>query len=266
GVTGELYVTGAGLARGYINRPALTAERFIANPFGNGERLYRTGDLVRWDNHGRLTYTGRADEQVKIRGFRIELGEIEAAIARHQGVARAVVAAWEAGPGRSKQLVGYVVPAADTTAADTAALDSAELRKFAAERLPEYAVPAAVVILDALPLTANGKVNRKALPEPQFTGGDHRAPETPHEKALCELFVEVLGLDSVGVDDSFFDLGGHSLLVSKLTTRIGGRLGADLSVRDVFQAPTVAQLSKLIPGARPARPKFRRMSREGGTS
>ncbi|MET9970616.1 phosphopantetheine-binding protein, partial [Streptomyces sp. NPDC006356] len=143
---------------------------------------------------------------------------------------------------------------------------TAALREFVAERLPEYMVPSALVVLDALPLTPNGKVDRRALPEPQFSGSSYRAPQTPHEKALCELFAEVLGLDSVGVDDSFFDLGGHSLLVSKLTTRIGGRLGADLSVREVFQAPTVAKLSKLIPSARPARPKFRRMSRERGTS
>nr|PPQ60232.1 hypothetical protein C5F59_28810 [Streptomyces sp. QL37] len=261
GVVGELYVAGAGVTRGYMSRPGLTAERFVASPFRTGERLYRTGDLVRWDDDGRLLYAGRADEQVKIRGFRIELGEVEAALATHPDIAQVVAVARETGSGGVKQLVGYVVPESDAAAPDTAAL-----REFATGRLPEYMVPAALVVMDALPLTANGKVDRRALPEPQFSGSSYRAPKTPHEKALCSLFAEVLGVEAVGVDDSFFDLGGHSLLVSKLTTRIGGRLGVDLSVREVFQAPTVAKLSKLIPSARPARPKFRRMSRERGTS
>ncbi|MEU2080046.1 amino acid adenylation domain-containing protein, partial [Streptomyces sp. NPDC013489] len=254
GVVGELYVAGAGLARGYLNRPGLTSERFVASPFGTGERLYRTGDLVRWDGPAGLVYTGRVDEQVKIRGFRIELGEVESALAAHPGIARAVAVARDAGAGRGRQLVAYVVP--DGTAPDPAAL-----RAFVGERLPEYMVPAAVVVLDRLPLNTNGKLDRKALPEPQFTGGAYRAPRTPQEEVLCGLFAAILDLDTVGVDDSFFDLGGHSLLATRLISRIRSSLGAEIGVRTVFEAPTVAELAARLRTASGARPALTRAVR-----
>ncbi|WP_405783769.1 amino acid adenylation domain-containing protein [Streptomyces sp. NBC_00859] len=260
GTVGELYVAGAGVARGYVGRSGLTASRFVADPFGGGGRLYRTGDLVRWNAGGELVYVGRADDQVKVRGFRIELGEIESALEAHPQIDRAVVVARRL-PAAGKQLVGYAVPAA----ADTAPTGQA-LREFMAERLPEYMIPAAVMVLDAFPLTVNGKIDRKNLPEPDYTGTVSTRPRTAQEETLCELFAEVLGLESVGIDDSFFDLGGHSLLVSKLAVRIAGRLKLQFTARDIFQAPTVTKLSELLPTARPARPKFRRMSRERGTS
>ncbi len=286
GSTGELYVAGAGVARGYHGRPVLTASRFVASPYGSGERLYRTGDLVRWNARGELVFLGRSDDQVKVRGFRIELGEVEAALAAHPQVERAVVVARATDTG-GRQLVGYVVPApaqgaqraseptgsapaapvqdAAPTPAHTAP-DAAALRAFVAGRLPEYMVPAAVVVLDAFPLTTNGKIDRAALPEAAYSGTEPARPLTAREEALCALFAEVLGLPAVGVDDSFFDLGGHSLLVSRLTARVAGRLGVEITARDVFQAPTAAELSERLPTARPARPKFRRMSREKGTS
>ncbi|MET9970395.1 amino acid adenylation domain-containing protein, partial [Streptomyces sp. NPDC006356] len=254
GVVGELYVAGAGLARGYVNRPGLTSERFVASPFGTGERLYRTGDLVRWDGVNGLVYVGRADEQVKIRGFRIELGEVESALAAHHEIARAVAVVREGGS-RGKQLVAYVVPDGG------ASPDPMALREFVGGRLPEYMVPAAVVVLDALPLNTNGKLDRKALPEPQFTGGVHRAPRTPQEEVLCGLFAGVLGLDTVGVDDSFFDLGGHSLLATRLISRIRSVLGAELGVRTVFEAPTVAELAARLRTASGARPALTRAVR-----
>ncbi|WP_189868244.1 non-ribosomal peptide synthetase, partial [Streptomyces noursei] len=260
GVVGELYVAGVGLARGYLGRSALTAERFVASPFQPGLRMYRTGDLARWDADGQLVYGGRADDQVKVRGFRIETGEIESALVEHPGVGHALVDA-RADQLGGQRLIGYVVPVAGASA-----VDPVVLREFVGERLPEYMVPAAVVVLDAIPLMPNGKVDRRALPEPAFSGGTYRAPRTPQEQVLCGLFAEVLGADSVGIDDSFFDLGGHSLLVAKLTARIGSRLNVELTVRDVFEAPTVAALVQRIPAARPARPKFRRISREKGIS
>ncbi|MFJ7068029.1 amino acid adenylation domain-containing protein [Streptomyces sp. NPDC101115] len=239
GVPGELYLAGAGLARGYLGRPALTAERFVADPFAPGERMYRTGDLVRRTRDGGVDYLGRTDHQVKIRGFRIELAEIEHVLTRHPRVHAATVTVHEddtTGP----RLVAHVV--ADGP------LDPAELRAFAAESLPGYMLPAAVVPLDALPLTASGKVDRRALPAPDFLSSPTgRAPRTAHEELLCGLFAEVLGLPGpVSVDDGFFDLGGHSLLAMKLLGRIRTALGADLGIRVLFEAPTVAALARRL--------------------
>ncbi|NBH06985.1 non-ribosomal peptide synthetase, partial [Amycolatopsis sp. SID8362] len=230
GVPGELYLAGAGLARGYHGRPSLTAERFVASPFEQGERMYRTGDLVRWRPDGQLEYLGRTDDQVKLRGFRIEPGEIEAALARHEDVTQALVVV------RDERLVAYTTPST---------VDPARLREFLARTLPEYMVPAAIVPLDAFPVTPNGKLDRAALPVPEFeTRG--RAPETPLEKTLCEIFAEVLDVAAVGADDDLFTLGGHSMLLVVLRNRITERLGTELPIAEFFRTPTAAGLAALL--------------------
>lgn len=255
GVPGEMYVAGAGLARGYLNRPDLTSNRFVADPFGPpGTRMYRTGDLARWLDNGTLEYLGRVDQQVKIRGFRIELGEIEAALKVQEEVAQAVVIARDDGPD-GKQLVAYVVPARD------AVVDPVALRRALGERLPDYMVPAACVVLDALPLTTNGKLDRKSLPAPWVQLEGFCPPRTPQEEILCSIFSQVLSVGQVGINDSFFDLGGHSLLATRLVSQVRSALGVELSIRTLFEAPTVAELAEQLQAAGQARNPLVRVPR-----
>ncbi|RSM50664.1 non-ribosomal peptide synthetase [Amycolatopsis balhimycina DSM 5908] len=253
GVVGELYITGVGLARGYLGRPGLTAERFVASPFAPGERMYRSGDLFRWTREGQLLFAGRVDAQVKVRGYRVEPAEIEAVLAEHPWVGQVAVSVRRDGPG-DKQLVAYVVPSADA-AAENGTLASA-LRELAAERLPEYMMPAAFVSLEQMPLTPNGKLDHRALQAPDFAGmSSKRAPRTPMEARLCALFADVLGLDQVGPDDSFFELGGDSITSMQLSAR-ARRTGLELTPWQVFDEKTPERLAVIV----------QELAAEGGTT
>ncbi|CRK56687.1 Siderophore biosynthesis non-ribosomal peptide synthetase modules [Alloactinosynnema sp. L-07] len=241
GVPGELYVGGAGVARGYAGRPGETASRFVADPFGPaGARLYRTGDLVRRTATGTVEFLGRIDDQVKIRGHRVEPGEVEAVLTALPGVGQAAVIART--DGRGTRLVAYV----------TGTLSIEDLRADLVRRLPDHLVPAAVVVLDAFPTLPNGKLDRRALPAPEYTATSSRAPRAGTEERLCALFADVLGLPAVGVEDSFFALGGHSLLATRLISRVRAEFGGDLSIRAVFDHPRVADLAAHVDSSSPA--------------
>jgi len=241
-VRGELYVAGAALARGYLGAAALTAERFVADPFASGARMYRTGDLVRRLPGGTLEFLGRADQQVKIRGFRVEPADVERAIVAEPAVAQAAVVVHDA------QFVAYVVGSPDLDA----------LRRGLADRLPPYMIPAAFVVLDALPVTPNGKLDRRALPAPDFAPGRYRAPRSPEEEILCGIFAGVLSLPRAGIDDDFFALGGHSLIATRLVSRVRAAFGVELPIRALFEAPTVAALAERLRSAGGARPAVTR--------
>lgn len=244
GIVGEVYIAGSNLARGYLGRRALTAERFVSNPFGTGTRMYRTGDRARWRRDGNIEFIGRADHQIKLRGFRIEPGEIESHLTADPTVASAVVILHRDKYG-TEQLVAYTVPV------DGCDIDSSALRSQLAAALPSHMVPAGIVRLAHLPLNANGKLDRSALPQPQFSSVAQRPARLPQEIILADAFADVLGLNHVGVLDNFFELGGHSLLATRLVSRIRSTLNIDLPLRVVFETPTVAGLAKAVQSASP---------------
>ncbi|NTT82231.1 phosphopantetheine-binding protein, partial [Pseudomonas aeruginosa] len=249
GCRGELLIAGAGLARGYLGRPGLTAERFVPDPYGDGERIYRTGDLARLRRDGQIDYLGRLDHQVKIRGFRIELGEIEARLLEQECVREAVVLAADGASGQ--QLLGYVVPQ------DVGALEGEKrgalreaLKSALKASLPEYMVPTQWVFLAALPLLPNGKLDRKALPAPE--AGDsqqvYAAPETDLEQQLAAIWAEVLKLERVGLTDNFFELGGHSLLATQVLVRVREQLGLEMALKELFEFPVLTDLARQLEG------------------
>jgi acyl carrier protein len=241
---GELHIGGVGLARGYANQPALTAEKFIPDPFSHepGARLYKTGDQVRYAPDGTIEYLGRIDDQVKVRGYRIELGEIEATLAVHPTVREVVVVAREDTPG-DKRLVGYVVMQERST-------PTHELRAYLREKLPDYMVPAVFVPLEAIPLSANGKVDRRALPRPDFSRPDAErvfvAPRGPVEEEVAEMWRDLLRIDRISVFDNFFELGGHSLLLIQIASRIQRVFHVELTLRILFNVPTIAEMATTI--------------------
>ncbi|HVG44487.1 MAG TPA: amino acid adenylation domain-containing protein [Longimicrobium sp.] len=246
GVSGEIYVGGAGVTRGYLGRPALTAERYVPDPFSSipGARMYRTGDRVRWRADGMLDFVARMDGQVKVRGFRIELGEIEARLKEHPGVREAAVLARDDGPGGAGdlRLVAYYVAAGG-------AVEVESLRGHLGERLPEYMVPAAYVRLEAFPLNPNGKLDRRALPAPDadaYAARDYEEPAGETERAVAEIWAEVLRIERVGRLDGFFALGGHSLLATQVVSRVRAAFGVELPLRALFEGPTVAEMARVL--------------------
>jgi nonribosomal peptide synthetase DhbF len=260
GVTGELYVAGTGVARGYAGRAPQTAARFVACPFGTaGQVMYRTGDRVRWGTDGKLEYVGQLGSEARIRGFRVDPAEIEEALTGHSGVAQAIVVA-KTDNSDQQRLVAYVVPG--NGEADSQ-VSSADLRRFAADRLAEFMVPSVFVVLERLPLAANGKLDRAALPEPEF-GGEYRAPRDEDERALAKAFADVLELDRVGIDDDFFDLGGNSLRAIRLVGLIRAELDIEVSIRTLFATRTVAAVSSMRKDlARSSRPTLRKRTKDG---
>ena len=279
GVAGELHVAGAGLARGYLNRPEATAERFIPDPFSGerGSRLYRTGDLARWLPDGTVEFLGRIDDQVKIRGFRVEPGEIAGALEQYPGLRRAVVVARQE-PTGERRLVAYVVPGTAgvmaaasagggrlTRPVDDPAVSVAELRGFLAAKLPEHMIPAAFVLLDELPLTANGKVDRRALPAPDQARPDLRerfvAPRNAVEEVVAAIWREVMGVERIGVFDSFFDLGGHSLMATQVIATVRDEFQIELPLRIMFEAATVAHMAEAIIAGEPVAGQAEKIAR-----
>jgi len=245
GVTGELYIGGAGVARGYWKRPELTTERFLQDPFAGkpGARMFRTGDLGRWRADGNIEFVGRNDNQVKIRGFRIELGEIEARLKDLHGVREAVVVARENPAGEMRLVAYYTCGQAND---GKPGVNAQQLRTHLAETLPEYMIPAAYVRLDSVPLTPNGKLNCQSLPEPDgnaFVVRDYEAPQGVVENTLAEIWSELLGVEQVGRHHNFFELGGHSMLAVQVAVRLGQLLSLELDVRAIFEAPTLAALA-----------------------
>jgi acyl carrier protein len=255
GVAGDLYIGGNNVARGYLNRAELTAEKFIPDAFSRsaGARLYATGDVARYLANGQLEFLGRKDQQVKVRGFRIELGEIETALREHEDVREAVVTSYVDTQGDTR-LAAYIVPAREQ------ALTRTELHAFLKEKLPEYMLPHLYLFLDKLPLTPHGKVDRQALPQPE--GAEREldvpfvAPRNAIEEVLAEVFAEVLRVERVGVNDNFFDLGGHSLLATQLVSRVRKDFQPDLPLRKIFEAPTVAALAALLVAGEPSPGQF----------
>jgi len=243
GIPGELHIGGPGVARGYLNRADLTSQKFIANPFSSepSDRLYKTGDVVRYHEDGNLEFLGRSDNQIKIRGFRVELEEIERAIRNHEAVENCVVIATD---GNDKRLVAYLITKDNSRDA------IGDLRQLLKTKLPSYMVPAAFEVIDEFPLTSSGKINRRALPEPQFnrstTDVTLDLPSTPLEEMLLEAWREVLKVDQIGVNENFFDLGGHSLLAARLVSNIRCVLDVQLNMVDVFEAPTISSLAEML--------------------
>jgi len=249
GVPGELYIGGDGLARGYLNRSELTSEKFIANPFSDDPtaRLYKTGDLARYLGDGNIEFLGRIDHQVKVRGYRIELGEIESVLNEHADVSESVVVAREDEPG-DQRLVAYLVGRESETPSIS------ELRGFLKEKLPEYMVPTAFVVLEKLLLTPSGKVDRRALPAPERSRLDledkYQPPRTPIEEMLAAIWADILGLEQVGIRDNFFELGGHSLIATRVMARVSDTFDTRVLLRDFFERPTVAELAELVSAAK----------------